>query len=413
MFQVAEKRQLPNSYNYILPKQKINLGVKLGKYVDLPKTITPLVIIDNTTEAVKRIPDKSISVIVTSPPYWNLKDYYNKNQIGAEKKPEEYVKKLLFIFNSFLRILKDDGAFFLNIGDSYANQSLQMIPQRIAIGMQEQGWLIRNQIIWHKPNAMPSPVKNRFSNSYEFIYFFSKNDWEKQIYFDLDSVRIPHKTTQKEQAPKLNYNGKFVGETKNLGQSPGARISINGHKYTTKRKIKISKTELVGYLNQCLKDNHLVKSDLIDMLGYNEYNYKVSHWFRLDAGFSYPSKDDWIALKKVLKFDDKYDKELTTEYKEIQSVKHHPKGKNPSDLFVSNTAKSNDNHFAVFPESIPELAIKACCPKDGIVLDPFAGSGTTGVVAHKLNKKSILIDIQKNFIPIMKKKIEFLKRVTQ
>ena len=70
MFQVAEKRQLPNSYNYILPKQKINLGVKLGKYVDLPKTITPLVIIDNTTEAVKRIPDKSISVIVTSPPYW-------------------------------------------------------------------------------------------------------------------------------------------------------------------------------------------------------------------------------------------------------------------------------------------------------------------------------------------------------
>ena len=219
MFQVAEKRQLPNSYNYILPKQKINLGVKLGKYVDLPKTITPLVIIDNTTEAVKRIPDKSISVIVTSPPYWNLKDYYNKNQIGAEKKPEEYVEKLLFIFNSFLRILKDDGAFFLNIGDSYANQSLQMIPQRIAIGMQEQGWLIRNQIIWHKPNAMPSPVKNRFSNSYEFIYFFSKNDWEKQIYFDLDSVRIPHKTTQKEQSPKLNYNGKFVGETKNLGQS--------------------------------------------------------------------------------------------------------------------------------------------------------------------------------------------------
>ena len=203
MFQVAEKRQLPNSYNYILPKQKINLGVKLGKYVDLPKTITPLVIIDNTTEAVKRIPDKSISVIVTSPPYWNLKDYYNKNQIGAEKKPEEYVKKLLFIFNSFLRILKDDGTFFLNIGDSYANQSLQMIPQRIAIGMQEQGWLIRNQIIWHKPNAMPSPVKNRFSNSYEFIYFFSKNDWEKQIYFDLDSVRIPHKTTQKEQALEI------------------------------------------------------------------------------------------------------------------------------------------------------------------------------------------------------------------
>ena len=156
MFQVAEKRQLPNSYNYILPKQKINLGVKLGKYVDLPKTITPLVIIDNTTEAVKRIPDKSISVIVTSPPYWNLKDYYNKNQIGAEKKPEEYVKKLLFIFNSFLRILKDDGAFFLNIGDSlpcqfnfgaksFANDSSNLLFP-IVIGMQELNyWMSFNR----------------------------------------------------------------------------------------------------------------------------------------------------------------------------------------------------------------------------------------------------------------------------
>lgn len=88
---------------------------------------------------------------------------------------------MVTIFNSFLRILKDDGAFFLNIGDSYLNQNLQLIPQKIAIGLQQSGWLIRNQIIWHKPNHMPSSVKNRFTNSYETIYFLSKNDWEKKI----------------------------------------------------------------------------------------------------------------------------------------------------------------------------------------------------------------------------------------
>ena len=405
MIELNQPKKVEQSFNYLLPKIKKREYSSLNNFIQLPKNNIPLVIIDDIKKAINKIPDKSISVIVTSPPYWNLKDYYIENQLGSEKNPKEYVDKMVKICNSFLRILKDDGAFFFNIGDSYVEKNLQLIPQKIAIKMQESGWLIRNQIIWHKPNHMPSSVKSRFSNSYETIYFFSKNDWEKKINFNLDEIRIPHKSNTKEQFTKNNYNGKFSGEEKNIGQSPGARISVSNVKYIIKREIEVSQIEIVKYLKKYLIKKNYNILGLAKILGYDNYKHKVGHWFRLDAGFSYPSRRDWILLKKILQFDDRYDKQMTTEYKKQNSVKNHPKGKNPSDLFISNTAKTPEKHFAVFPESIPELAIKSCCPENGIVLDPFAGSGTTGIVAKKYNRKSILIDIQKDFVEIMKKRI--------
>ena len=100
---------------------------------------------------------------------------------------------------------------------------------------------------------------------------------------------------------------------------------------------------------------------------------------------------------------------MLKEYKYLQSVESHPKGKNPGDLFIANTAKSKYKHFAVFPEEIPELAIKSCCPENEFVLDPFAGSGTTGVVANRLNRKCILIEVQKDFAKIIKERIKDIK----
>ena len=373
------------------------------------KDNTPLVIIDNVINALQKIPSKTISVVVTSPPYWNLRDYNNSNQIGNEPTPQLYVDKIALVGSHILRVLKDDGVYFLNLGDTYVNKSLQMIPQKIAIEMQSQGWLIRNQIIWYKPNHMPSPVKNRFSNTYEVIFFFSKNDWEKKVNFNLDAVRIPHKSNFIEQTPKGDYLGKFKWETKNVGASPAGRLASNDEKYTVKRKIESTQKEISLFLRNALNNNNLGINDLIKKLGTDKYKHKAGHWFRNDAGGSYPTKEDWIKLKNILQFEDKFDKQMTTEYRELQKVKNHPKGKNPGDLFVSNTAKNKDKHFAVFPESIPKLAIKSCCPKDGIVLDPFAGSGTTGLVAKSLNRKSILIDIQKDYLNLMDKKIKGIR----
>ncbi len=132
--------------------------------------------------------------------------------------------------------------------------------------------------------------------------------------------------------------------------------------------------------------------------------HKVGHWFRKDAGGSLPLREDWFKLKEIMKFDDKYDREMMEMHYVLQTIRKHPKGKNPGDIWEMKTAKLSDAHFSVFPEELPRRAILACCPKDGIVLDPFAGSGTTGKVAKELGRRSILIELQPKFLDIIKKR---------
>ena len=398
------------SYNVLLKRanyDKLN-SEKSVSYITLPSSLKPLIIIDDALSALKRIPSKSISVVVTSPPYWGLRDYGVAGQIGNEDNPSAYVESMLKVSREIMRVLKDDGAYFLNIGDTYVGQSLQMIPHRVAFGMQEEGWIIRNQLIWYKPNHMPSPVKCRFANTYEPIFFFTKNNWEKKVWFDLDSIRVPAKTPSKDTKSNTHYKGKFLGESKNLGASPGGRMSVNGGDYIIYRKIVATQSEIADYLLSHMKSIGLSKSGLSSILG-EDYKYKVGHWLRMDAGGSFPSVEDWHKLKKILRLDDTFDKQMTTEYKKVSTVENHPKGRNPGDMLILNTCKTTEKHFAVFPEKIPYLAIQSCCPKDGIVLDPFAGSGTTGVVAKKLKRSSVLIDLNPAFESIMLKRIGDLR----
>jgi len=371
------------------------------KKIDLPITTDPLVLVGDVIEKLRLIPDKSISVVVTSPPYWNLRDYETDGQIGREKNPKDYIEKIVNVGDEILRVLKDNGAYFLNIGDTYVDKNLQMIPQRVAIEMQNRGWLLRNQIIWHKPDHMPSPVKSRFTNTYEPIYFFTKNDWEKRVHFDIDSVRVPHKTENIQGPKRQNYNGKFLGNEKNIGASPGARMSISEPKYTLKRKVELPQNLIADYLKKWRIKSDLTVKQIDKLLS---YTHTAGHWFRKDAGGSLPLPEDWEKLKEILKFDNKYDKEMTETELVLQVVRNHPNGKNPGDLWEINTAKNTFAHFAVFPEEIPRMAIKSCCPPNGIVLDPFAGSGTTGRIAKELNRKSILIEIQDKYLDIIKKR---------
>ena len=146
-------------------------------------------------EKIKLIKDKSVDLIVTSPPYWQLRDYGVVGQLGLEDTVEEYIKKLLDIFDECWRALKDTGTVFINMGDTYSSskytsirrKSRMMIPEKIAIAMIEKGWILRNEIIWHKPNVVPEAVQDRFTNDFEKIYFFTKSEkyfFEKQ-YEDL------------------------------------------------------------------------------------------------------------------------------------------------------------------------------------------------------------------------------------
>lgn len=402
-------------------------------YVQLPKSTTPLVLLGDVFDAIKKIPSESISCIITSPPYWNVRDYNVSGQIGREKTAEEYIDKLVKVSYELLRVLKKDGAYFLNIGDTYVDKGLQMIPQRLAYRMMSEvkivgknkkkiGWLLRNQIVWHKPNHMPSPVKSRFTNTYEPIFFFTRDDWEKELYFNIDDIRIPYKSNDNENGGfglpeqlsendykkllpevevinrRLNYRGKFKGNENNVGASPGGRSSITGIKYIKKRKVELPQEIICNYLRQWREKAKLSAKEIDSIFG---YKHTAGHWFRKDAGGSLPTPEDWPKLKKILKFDEKYDKEMTEMHYVLQTIRKHPKGKNPGDLWQINCAKFNEKHFSVFPEELPRRAILACCPPDGIVLDPFVGSGTTGKVAKELNRRSILIELQPAFIKLI------------
>jgi len=120
------------------------------------------------------LPSNSINMCVTSPPYFLQRDYETDGQLGMEATIDEYVSNLCDVFDEVKRVLRDDGTFWLNIGDKYKDKSLLNMPARVSIELQRRGWILRNAIIWHKANAMPTPVKDRFTIAYEMMYFFTK-----------------------------------------------------------------------------------------------------------------------------------------------------------------------------------------------------------------------------------------------
>lgn len=178
----------------------------------------------DSLEILKTLPDSSIDCCVTSPPYYGLRDYGADGQIGLEKTPEEYINKLVHIFSEVRRVLKDSGTLWINIGDSYAgsgkgawrNKTAQKetyvtdpaspaakmpkqfegikpkdligIPWMLAFALRRDGWYLRNDIIWYKPNAMPESVKDRCAKSYEHIFLLSKS---RKYYFDWEAIKEP------------------------------------------------------------------------------------------------------------------------------------------------------------------------------------------------------------------------------
>jgi|GEM_PF-155389 len=404
---------------------KTDTSPQISKFISLPKNTQPLVLIGDVIKVLRKLPNKSIDLIITSPPYYKQREYDADGEIGQEQTVEEYIKKMLEVGNELHRILKDTGSYFLNIGDKFIDKNQQLIPFRLAFEMQKCGWLVRNIVVWHKhPNPMPTSIKDRFNDIWEPVIFFVKDSgkyYHYDYYFDLNTVRIPHKTKSEVELPlylsekeylkikdrllsnnNSNNKSKFVGNEKNRGASPGARKVLYGEYYTKQRKYKISsqlETEIIDYLRTWRKIKGLTPKKIDELMDKKD---TAGHWFRLDHGKNLPTPEDWKRLKKIFGFDNKYDKIMTEEHYVLQTVKNHPLGKNPGNVWQIAPAKLKEAHFAVFPDELPRKIIQACCPGNGIVLDPFTGSGTTGKVARELGKKSILIDIQPAFINIIK-----------
>ena len=248
------------------------------------------------------LPPKSVNCIITSPPYYLQRDYSTPIQIGNEKSPSEYTENLRLVFSECYRVLKDDGTLWLNIGDKYCDGQLLGLPWRVALALKDDGWVLRSDIIWHKPNAMPSSVKNRPTTDHEYIFLFTKN---QNYYYNVDSIREPHVTFTNESRMRggRNHFGR-VNSTPENGKNGGDSNLHNG---------------------------------------------------RWDQAF-------------------------------------HPKGRNRRTVWTIPLSKFRGAHFAVFPEKLVEICLSAGCPEDGIVLDPFIGSGTTAVVAQRLGRGYVGID---------------------
>ena len=311
-------------------------------------------------EKIKLIESASVQCVVTSPPYYGLRNYKMDDQIGLEPNFRIYLENLKKLMVELHRVLKPDGTLFLNIGDTYShdthhgfstqtlrkklpkyqnakdepnikqkdnnfhNKTRYGIPERFYINCIDAGWYARNHIIWHKTSHMPESVKDRFTTSYESIFFFTKNE---NYYFDLDAVRIPHGELDRD-AKKLQAKEHTTPlfETKPVKRTWG---HINGE------------------------------------------NIKKSN------------------------------------------VPYHPKGKNPGDTWFFAGSGYKGNHFATYPIPLVERIIKCSTKPGDTILDPFMGSGTTAFVAQKLHRNWIGIELNPEYCKLINERVHLTGGIDQ
>lgn len=288
------------------------------------------------------LPDQDVDCIVTSPPYFGLRDYGVDGQIGAEASPAEFVAAMAAVFREARRVLADDGTLWLNLGDSYASDSkwggstggkhaaslhgstgvgrgkrttgipdknLIGIPWRVAFALQDDGWILRNDIIWSKPNAMPESVTDRLSTRHEHLFLLTKGP---RYWFDLDPIREPLLHPDK-------TGHTFGGNHPDEGRRRGGK-------------------------------------------------YQPGDRARLATG--------------------------------ARHTGGHAGGRNPGDVWGVPTQPFSEAHFATMPPALAERCIQAGCRPAGTVLDPFSGSGTTGYAAAKHDRRYVGIDLNREYLDL-------------
>ncbi|MEC9091365.1 MAG: site-specific DNA-methyltransferase [Planctomycetota bacterium] len=213
-------------WGLMVPEKAGNRGAQRH----LPRTQGPefqfrnKVILGDASTQLKKFPSQSVDCVVTSPPYFQQRDYGVESQIGSEKCPAEYVANLKKIFEELKRVLKPTGTVWLNLGDKYKQGNQTGMPWRVAIQLMDDGWRLRNEIIWHKPNAMPSPVKNRLTVDHETIFFFVRN---AKYFYDADAIREPHVTFS--ETSKMKGGRKHFGTRGGTPESGKNRGKSNLH----------------------------------------------------------------------------------------------------------------------------------------------------------------------------------------
>jgi DNA modification methylase len=305
-------------------------------------------------DVLKTLPDESVHCVVTSPPYFGLRDYGVEGQIGIEPTPDEFVAAMVEVFREVRRVLRKDGTCWLNLGDSYANtgnanptmhnstlgkkpgekgchmpqpvkiippglkpKDLIGIPWRVAFALQADGWYLRQDLIWAKPNPMPESVRDRCTKAHEYLFLLAKSE---RYYFDAEAIAedaAPPGPTN----PRASYGGRMPSELRGEAGKQPSKIVRGGRDYFL--------TEVAD-----------------------------------------------------------------------------PTKRNKRSVWTVATQPFKEAHFATFPPDLIEPCIKAGCPKDGTVLDPFGGAGTTGLVADRLGRQAILIELNPEYADMATRRIQ-------
>jgi site-specific DNA-methyltransferase (adenine-specific) len=188
------------------------------------------VLVGDARRRLSQLPDAAVDCVITSPPYWALRNYGHSDQIGAEATVDAWADEIAAVCNELWRVLVPGGALWLNLGDGYSRhphdgankKSLLLGPQRVALRLTRSGWLLRNQVVWAKRNAMPTSITDRLATTHEFVYFFSK---QPNYYFDLDAIREPASTPDGRGTRSRSYPPREVVPTLGNGASP--RVDLN------------------------------------------------------------------------------------------------------------------------------------------------------------------------------------------
>lgn len=311
------------------------------------------------------LPDESVNCVVSSPPYFRLRDYKIDGQIGLEDTPQAYIARLIAVFDEVKRVLRNDGTIWVNLGDSYNGsgkgqtvsdksliplrdeqigkgtfvdglgaKQLLGIPFRFAFAMQDAGWVLRSDIIWHKPSCMPESVKDRPTKSHEYVFLFAK---QTRYYYDADAIAEPILDASIERLGRGNSESHknitgAPGQTKHTMHNARLNVKLTGGNFSQKTA--------GAQLNHGGESNRKV---------YTTRN-KRSVWSITHDGY-------------------------------------------------------NGSHFATMPTELVRNCILAGCPKGGIVLDPFMGAGTVGLVAKRLDRHYIGCDLNPDYCQLANERI--------
>lgn len=404
------------------------------------------IIVDDVLRGLSQLPDESIHCVVTSPPYWNLRDYNNAGQIGLEKTPEEFIAKLVEVFREVKRVLRNDGTIWVNLGDCHSSQigkrkvddkvgwkqetnsgswsrpsrsiqggkpkNLVGIPWRVAFALQADGWYLRTEIIWEKPSPMPESCRDRPTRSHEYIFLLSKRP---KYFYDMEAVKEPVSLNAHVRGKGLNPKSKPL-LNKNLAQSNdrGGRMVRSQNFVPGSKQNDSFSAAVVGLVT---------KRNKRTVWKVATKGYKGAHFA------TYPPK---LILPCILAGTSAHGccSQCGAPYKRIlakgKSDLAHQRlcggdtngnynGQATKEFALNGVQNASDVKRRILAGMVEKITVgweKTChkgCDGAGIVpctvLDPFAGSGTTLAVSFEHGRSSIGIEINPEYAELIRQRM--------